>query len=63
MWLTVFYNGFWHVVPADEEGEVLKPHIPHPECPCCPEMEYEEIDDDDEEMDTTRTILVHNQLH
>ena len=63
MWLTVFDNGFWHVVPCDEEGEALPPHIPHPDCPCCPEMEFHIPDEDDDEEELTKILLIHNQLH
>ena len=62
MWTTVFDNGYWHVVPLDEEGEVLKPHVPSSDCSCCPEIEYEEPDEEDEET-SVKVLLIHNQIN
>lgn len=59
MWITVFDNGYWHMVPTDEDGEVSSEHIPYPECRCHPEME---IYYDEENEEITNVILIHNQI-
>lgn len=59
-WLVVFDNGAWHVVPTDEEGEILSSHMPHPDCPCHPVIEITETEDEDEEASV---LLIHNQIH
>ena len=60
MWIKVFDNGAWHVVPTDEEGEILFSHMPHSDCPCHPIMEIIEPNEEDEDASI---LLIHNHIH
>lgn len=59
-WLTIFDNGMWHVVPADEEGNPKEDHVPNPDCPCEPELEFTYDEETEEAVGLT---LIHNQIH
>lgn len=58
-WLTIFENGAYHVVPLNEDGEVIQGHMPQMHCPCQPEVEYT-YDEDDEAI--SAITVIHNQI-